>query len=189
MILCLVLPALYYIIMIGARLSPIGDFCIPTNSTAKDGLDNDCDDQIDEELLNGIDDDGDGLIGKLTVFSDQLYQIGESLRGRYFLVTYNHAKSDSRLRCQSLNTFNAIGSWLESRSNGMMEMSLEQRKFRGLNYCSAEAQIHHESNYHHVWVRLGEELGMLLQTSLEMYSGYGPHFKNIRCVKPKGESF
>lgn len=48
----------------GMRLAPIGDFCTPSNGLSKDGLDNDCDDRIDEELLNGIDDDGDGLIGK-----------------------------------------------------------------------------------------------------------------------------
>ena len=52
--------------ILGARLSPIGDFCTLTNTTAGDGLDNDCDDQIDEELENGVDDDGDGLIGEVT---------------------------------------------------------------------------------------------------------------------------
>ena len=47
-------------------MSPIGNFCTLTNTTAGDGLDNDCDDQIDEEFDNGVDDDGDGLIGELT---------------------------------------------------------------------------------------------------------------------------
>ena len=47
-------------------MSPIGDFCTLTNTTAGDGLDNDCDDQIDEELENGVDDDADGLIGEVT---------------------------------------------------------------------------------------------------------------------------
>ena len=46
-------------------MSPIGDFCTLTNTSAGDGLDNDCDDQIDEELENGVDDDGDGLIGEV----------------------------------------------------------------------------------------------------------------------------
>ena len=48
---------------LGARFSPIGDDCTPSNWTAGDGLDNDCDNLIDEELGNGIDDDGDGLLG------------------------------------------------------------------------------------------------------------------------------
>ena len=52
--------------ILGARLSPIGDFCTLTNTTAGDGLDNDCDDQIDEELENGVDDDGDRNIGEVT---------------------------------------------------------------------------------------------------------------------------
>ena len=53
----------------GARLSWIGDFCTKSNSTAGDGIDNDCDDQIDEELHNGVDDDGDGLIGKICIIN------------------------------------------------------------------------------------------------------------------------
>lgn len=37
---------------------------MPSASIANDGMDNDCDGSIDEELMNGIDDDGDGRIGE-----------------------------------------------------------------------------------------------------------------------------
>lgn len=48
---------------LGQRLASIGDYCTTSVAVANDGLDNDCDGQIDEELANGIDDDGDGYIG------------------------------------------------------------------------------------------------------------------------------
>ena len=48
---------------LGQRLASIGDYCTTSVAVANDGLDNDCDGQIDEELANGIDDDGDGFIG------------------------------------------------------------------------------------------------------------------------------
>lgn len=32
--------------------------------TQGDGIDNDCDNRVDEEILNGIDDDGDGSVGR-----------------------------------------------------------------------------------------------------------------------------
>jgi len=45
----------------GFRLAKIADPCKPTEgSTPGDGIDNDCDRRIDEELLNEQDDDGDG---------------------------------------------------------------------------------------------------------------------------------
>ncbi|XP_067948898.1 uncharacterized protein [Watersipora subatra] len=46
----------------GTRLASIGAYCKESSSVSNDGLDNDCDGSIDEELLNGIDDDGDGMI-------------------------------------------------------------------------------------------------------------------------------
>ena len=42
----------------GLRLAPIALPCTPTPTVAGDGIDNDCDGLIDEELNNGIDDDG-----------------------------------------------------------------------------------------------------------------------------------
>ncbi|XP_013411289.1 uncharacterized protein LOC106174328 isoform X4 [Lingula anatina] len=46
----------------GMRLAPINEPCNRTSQSVDDGLDNDCDGRIDEELCgNGIDDDGDGV--------------------------------------------------------------------------------------------------------------------------------
>lgn len=52
----------------GQRLASIGDYCTATTAVANDGLDNDCDNQIDEELANGVDDDGDGLVGRYLLY-------------------------------------------------------------------------------------------------------------------------
>ncbi|XP_035667495.1 neurogenic locus notch homolog protein 1-like isoform X2 [Branchiostoma floridae] len=46
----------------GLRLASISGGCDVTEPMVGDGVDNDCDQLVDEELLNGIDDDGDGLI-------------------------------------------------------------------------------------------------------------------------------
>ncbi|XP_062607186.1 uncharacterized protein LOC134268975 [Saccostrea cucullata] len=46
----------------GMRLTSINTPCIIVPSSHGDGLDNDCDRKIDEEIDNGQDDDGDGLI-------------------------------------------------------------------------------------------------------------------------------
>ncbi|XP_066269367.1 IgGFc-binding protein-like [Branchiostoma lanceolatum] len=46
----------------GLRLAKIAAPCQVTQPIPADGEDNDCDQRIDEELPNGIDDDGDGLI-------------------------------------------------------------------------------------------------------------------------------
>lgn len=46
----------------GNRLARIADPCTPTETEQGDGLDNDCDRKIDEELLNELDDDRDGQI-------------------------------------------------------------------------------------------------------------------------------
>ncbi|KAL5008911.1 hypothetical protein ScPMuIL_014492 [Solemya velum] len=46
----------------GMRISNLYVFCTPSTAVIGDGLDNDCDNKIDEELPNNIDDDGDGAI-------------------------------------------------------------------------------------------------------------------------------
>lgn len=46
----------------GSRLAKIAETCTPTETEQGDGVDNDCDGKIDEELYNGQDDDGDGKI-------------------------------------------------------------------------------------------------------------------------------
>jgi hypothetical protein len=46
----------------GARLAKIAETCTPTETEQGDGIDNDCDSKIDEELFNEQDDDGDGKI-------------------------------------------------------------------------------------------------------------------------------
>lgn len=56
---------------LGTRLASIGSYCVVSTPVVNDGLDNDCDGQIDEELQNGLDDDGDGAIGKLMVISQK----------------------------------------------------------------------------------------------------------------------
>lgn len=43
-------------------LLPTGSYCTPSEMSDSDSADNDCDYRVDEELLNGVDDDGDGLI-------------------------------------------------------------------------------------------------------------------------------
>ncbi|KAL4231142.1 Thrombospondin type 1 repeat-containing protein [Mactra antiquata] len=47
---------------LGLRLADINVPCVPSTMEVADGINNDCDDYIDEELCgNGIDDDGDGI--------------------------------------------------------------------------------------------------------------------------------
>lgn len=48
----------------GSRLAKIAELCSPSAETmaAGDGIDNDCDRRIDEELFNQLDDDGDGQV-------------------------------------------------------------------------------------------------------------------------------
>ncbi len=46
----------------GSRLAKIADPCVPTETEQGDGIDNDCDRRIDEELFNQLDDDGDGRV-------------------------------------------------------------------------------------------------------------------------------
>ena len=46
-------------------MSPISPFypqCVPTDTEAGDGVDNDCDGSVDEEVRDGKDNDGDGKI-------------------------------------------------------------------------------------------------------------------------------
>ena len=47
---------------LGQRLEAIENICIQALMIEKDYFDNDCDGRYDEEILNGIDDDGDGLV-------------------------------------------------------------------------------------------------------------------------------
>ena len=47
---------------LGQRLEAIENICIQALMIEKDYFDNDCDGRYDEEKLNGIDDDGDGLV-------------------------------------------------------------------------------------------------------------------------------
>ena len=57
---------------LGMRITAIYDACVITQTTIGgngDGIDNDCDNKIDEEILNGKDDDGDGLIDEDLVYS------------------------------------------------------------------------------------------------------------------------
>ncbi|XP_014667289.1 PREDICTED: IgGFc-binding protein-like [Priapulus caudatus] len=46
----------------GFRLTPIAAACKPTPPVDGDGVDNDCDGLVDEELQDDVDNDGDGLI-------------------------------------------------------------------------------------------------------------------------------
>ena len=47
---------------LGHRLEAIENVCVQASMIEKDYFDNDCDGRCDEEILNGIDDDGDGLV-------------------------------------------------------------------------------------------------------------------------------
>ena len=53
-----------YAFPVGMRLAPINAPCTPTSADKiNDGLDNDCDGEIDEEICaDGVDDDGDGRV-------------------------------------------------------------------------------------------------------------------------------
>ena len=62
---------------LGMRITAIYDACVPKQMTTGgngDGIDNDCDNKIDEEILNGKDDDNDGLIDEDTVYSGVIQQ-------------------------------------------------------------------------------------------------------------------
>ena len=62
---------------LGMRVTTIYDACTPrpaTNGGNGDGVDNDCDNRIDEEILNGKDDDNDGLIDEDIVYSGVIRQ-------------------------------------------------------------------------------------------------------------------
>ncbi len=47
---------------LGQKLEPIENICVVSDMFAKDYFDNDCDGRFDEEILNGRDDDGDGIV-------------------------------------------------------------------------------------------------------------------------------
>ena len=51
-----------YGLPLGQKLGEIENICIQASMIEKDYFDNDCDGRYDEEILNGIDDDKDGLI-------------------------------------------------------------------------------------------------------------------------------
>lgn len=46
----------------GLRIYKSSSGCVKSKMVPADGIDNDCDGQIDEEIFNGVDDDGDGKI-------------------------------------------------------------------------------------------------------------------------------
>ena len=57
---------------LGTRITPIYDACVKSTKAYGgngDGIDNDCDNSIDEEQLNNKDDDNDGLIDEDIVYS------------------------------------------------------------------------------------------------------------------------
>ena len=56
-------------------LQPFDWNCLPTNTTGGDKIDNDCDDATDEELANGVDDDGDGRIDEDLVTPEPDFEI------------------------------------------------------------------------------------------------------------------
>ena len=56
-------------------LQPIDFDCLPTNTTGGDKIDNDCDDATDEELANGLDDDGDGRIDEDLVTPEPDFEV------------------------------------------------------------------------------------------------------------------
>ncbi|KAK3612559.1 hypothetical protein CHS0354_024546 [Potamilus streckersoni] len=75
----------------GMRITSIYDACVKTtspNGGNGDGIDNDCDNRIDEELHNGKDDDLDSLIDEDTVFSKDIEQSVPRKDATYVLTHY-----------------------------------------------------------------------------------------------------
>lgn len=50
----------YHVYFSGMRL--VSRQCTPTTQVSGDGVDNDCDGSVDEELCNGVDDDADNAV-------------------------------------------------------------------------------------------------------------------------------
>ncbi|KAL3843275.1 hypothetical protein ACJMK2_021217 [Sinanodonta woodiana] len=76
---------------VGMRITSIYDACVkttPPNGGNGDGIDNDCDNRIDEELHNGKDDDQDGLIDEDTVFLKDIEQNVPRKDATYVLTPY-----------------------------------------------------------------------------------------------------
>lgn len=55
--------------ILGMRMASLYDACVETSSKIGDGLDNDCDGRVDEEVGNQRDDDGDTLIDEDVVYA------------------------------------------------------------------------------------------------------------------------
>ncbi|KAK3088262.1 hypothetical protein FSP39_016736 [Pinctada imbricata] len=75
-----------YSFPVGLRLAPINQVCKSSRMKLADGLDNDCDELIDEEICNGKDDDGDLNIDEDCAASGIQYRPDN--RGTEFIISF-----------------------------------------------------------------------------------------------------